>query len=45
MDNNSCSPSDHDNYMKYLEVSGFSAFSFILGAIIAKCCLKRLSIQ
>jgi len=45
MDNNSCSPSSHDNYMKVLEVGGFSAFSFILGAIIAKCCLKRLSIQ
>lgn len=45
MDMASCEITPRENYLKYIELSGFSAFSFILGVIIARCCLKRISIN
>ena len=29
-----------DEYFKYLEITGFSACSFILGLVLAKLCLR-----
>ena len=36
----SCELQPRENYLKYVEISGFSACSFILGLILAKLCLK-----
>jgi hypothetical protein len=29
-----------EDYVKYLEISGFSAMSFIIGCILARFCLR-----